>query len=146
MALFDTAVAAVLFAVFAGMVAAAARYPPEARVVPLVIGIPGLVLSAWQVAREIARCRSSAAESAAADEPDASDQGQAVLWLMVFVLLVLAGGFVVGGTLAVMVSQRFWLRESWRTTLIGGAVAFVTMSFGLERQLGLVLFTGWLME
>ena len=42
----------------------------------------------------------------------------------------------------VMVSQRFWMRESWRTAIIGGAVAFLILYGGIQQGLGFVLFEG----
>jgi hypothetical protein len=72
-------------------------------------------------------------------------QGLAFKWIFLFVLMIIAGGFVVGGTLAVMASQRFWLRESWRTTGWGGAIAFVILRFGFELGLALPLFDGLLL-
>jgi hypothetical protein len=139
-------VAAALFAIFAVMVTAALRYPPEARLVPLVVGIPALILAGWQLWREIVRQRSAATEAARPAAPGrrVSTEGASVAWLAAFALMVLAGGFVVGGTLAVMACQRFWLRESWRTTLAGGAVALFITYGCFERALGLALYGGWI--
>jgi hypothetical protein len=59
------------------------------------------------------------------------------------------GGVIVGGVAAVFVAQRFWLRESTRTALVGAVVAVGILYFGLERQLGVGLFrgllSGWLL-
>jgi hypothetical protein len=133
----EITVASTLFAVFAAMVAAAASYPQEARLVPLIVGVPAMALAGWQLWRELT------GERAKMDEP-ATNEGASIAWLAFFALLVLAGGFVAGGTIAVMVCQRFWLRERWRTALIGGAVALFVSYACFERGLGLTLFGGWI--
>jgi hypothetical protein len=142
----NVAVAATLFVVFAGMVALTANYPHEARFVPLTVGMPALLLSGWQLWREFAGSRSSVETSRNSDEDrsNAGAGGVAIAWLAMFTLIVLAGGFVVGGTLAVMVSQRFWLRESWRTAGWGGVGTFAFLHFCFEQVLGVPLFGGWL--
>lgn len=143
----DTAVAAALFAIFVVMVAVATRYPREARLVPLVVGVPAMLLAGWQLSREMTRSRSAAVEPARGARVFMTRaEGRSLAWLAFFTLMVLAGGFVVGGPIAVMACQRFWLGESWRTTLFGGALAFIVAHVCFERALGLVLFSGWLAE
>lgn len=127
----------VLFVLFA---AAAARYPAEARLVPLVVAVPAVFLAAWQLQRDVSRNPDRGVENASASAHAAT----AIMWLAIFVLLVLLGGFVVGGTLAVMASQRYWLGESWRATFAGGVISLGTLAVGFERLLGVVLFEGWL--
>jgi amino acid permease len=140
----DTVVSAIMAVIFAGMAALATGYPPEARFVPLLVAGPATMLAAWQLARDL-RTR-PAPESGVTSTPHGgrNDGGLAIAWLAAFVLMVLAGGFVVGGTLAVVLCQRFWLRESWRTTLISGALSLVVLLVCFQRLLGLLLYEGWL--
>ena len=140
----DLAVAAVLFLAFVVMVGAALRYPAQARLVPLVVGIPGILLSGWQLSREVANRRPEAHSAEVETSQHASTEGSSIAWLVAFALAVLAGGFVIGGTLAVMGAMRFWLRESWRTTLTGGGIALLITYACFERALGLVLYGGWI--
>ena len=113
---------------------------------PLIDRHPGAGADGVGAARAVAH--------AASREPAASparlshrSQGVAFAWFVAFVLAIVAGGFSIGGVAAVVVAQRFWLRESWRTSLIGGAVAFVVLVAGIDRGLGQPLFegvvTGW---
>jgi hypothetical protein len=139
----DITVAGAVFITLAAMVVATIGYPPEARLVPLVIGIPTLLLAAYQLWREAMRLSTTAAAADAPPVPEKPTEGRDLGWLFFFVLFVLAGGFTFGGSLAVVVSQRFWLRESWRIALVGGAIAFLLLHFILERQFGLALFPGW---
>ena len=140
----DTLLAATLLVVFVAMVATSNGYPPAARLVPMLVGIPAIVLAAYQVWRERAAISlvgvGRTTERRRKDPIDPST----IAWFGAFALIVLVGGFTVGGPIAVIVSQRMWLRESWRTALIGGAAAFVLLSVFVDRLMGLVLFSGWI--
>jgi len=132
-----------LLAVFAAMVAVASGYPAAARLMPLAIGIPAALLAAWELRREWR----AGAGGAAAGHRSRAGQVAGLVWFVAFVLAIVAGGFIVGGIAAVVAAQRFWLRESWRTALVGGTTAFVVLAGGIERGLGQPLFegviTGW---
>jgi hypothetical protein len=137
----DLAVAAALLAIFAVMTATAAGYPAAARLMPLVVGVPAVGLTLWELWRAWRTPHDSASDRRG------SGQGAALAWFIAFVLAVVAGGFIVGGIAAVVTVQRFWLRESWRTACLGGIAAFVVLAGGIERGLGQPLFegvvTGW---
>ena len=131
-----------LAVVFAAMTATASVYPPDARLMPLVVGIPAFALAAWELWRAW-----RAAGQPSGDGRRRSGQIAALAWFGGFVAAIVAGGFLVGGTAAVMVLQRFWMRESWRTACLGGIAAFAVLAAGIERGLGQPLFegvvTGW---
>jgi hypothetical protein len=151
-------VAFLMFAIFGSMVVTAAGYRHEARLVPLVVGIPALLLAAWQMYVEIRQGGSSADRGSEGSPRDVrtpqpgghaatrSKEAEAVAWLLLVTGLVLAGGMVTGGTIGVMLCQRMWLRESWRTTFAGGLAAILVLHFCFERALGQTLFEGWLFE
>jgi hypothetical protein len=141
----DVIVAVLVCALLTCMVVAAAAYPPEARLVPLVIGIPSALLAAWQLYRDAAgRGGADEGTDGANQTGSRSAAARSIAWVLLFTLAVLAGGFEVGATLAVMVTYRVWLRESWRITATGGAVAFFLSYVCFERLLGLPLFPGWI--
>jgi hypothetical protein len=134
-------VAAAIFAVFAAMVIAALAYPPQARLVPLVVGIPAAILAAYQIVREMAMPRP---HQPPPDQSDVAGLGRGPLWILLYIAIVLVGGFTWGGPLAVATSQRFWLKEPWKTSIASGIVAFVLIYVVLQEQLGVVLFEGWI--
>jgi hypothetical protein len=136
----DLTVAITLVVVFAGMTARATAYPSAARLMPLVIGIPAIVLASWEL-WSLWR----AGDGGAAPRSRAG-RTAALAWFAAFVLAIVAGGFLVGGIAAVIVAQRYWLRESWRTACIGGVVAFAVLAGGIERGVGQPLFEGVVTE
>lgn len=137
----DLAVGVALLALFGGMVVAASSYPAAARLLPLTIGIPALVLTVWEL-RGQWRATPPTEPAASPAHLQHRSQGVGFLWFVAFVVAIVAGGFVLGGVAAVIVAQRFWLRESWPTSLVGGAIAFVVLFAGIERGLGQPLFEG----
>lgn len=151
-------VALAVLVIFATMVAVATTYGHEARLVPLVIGIPAMSLAGWQVFREVrhraphtagpgtASANQRDESRAASADADRSSDTEPIVWLLLFTGVVLLGGLVAGGTLGVMGCLRIWLRESWRTTATGGAVAIFVLHFCFERGFGMALFGGWLVE
>lgn len=54
------AMAVVMLAIFSVMVGMATQYPPQARFMPYVVGIPGLIMCLIQLALEIRNLRSNA--------------------------------------------------------------------------------------
>jgi hypothetical protein len=137
----ELAIALGLGAFFLATVLAAGTYQPEARLLPWVVGVPALGLVALQVTRVLR------APIAAADAHVSGVSGadlQAVVWWGLFAVVVILGGVLAGGVVAVFVTQRFWLRESTRTALVGALVAVSLLYFGFERQLGVGLFRGLL--
>jgi TctA family transporter len=144
------AVAVVVCGVFAGMVLLAIGYPPLARLIPLLIGIPSLALAASLLAGEWLAVSTPPIVPVESSGPvrDAASRWrelEAIVWLLASSAIVLAAGLVIGGTIAVMACQRIWLRDSWRATAGGGIIALLVVHVALERGLGLRLFEGLLL-
>ena|SRR6476620_2521353 len=83
----------VFFAVFVGL---AFTIHHEAAVMPLLVGVPGLVLSLVQLAIEMRKV------TVIADEPIFSPRERSIaIWLLGFVLAIIAFGFDFGATVLV---------------------------------------------
>jgi hypothetical protein len=136
----DRAVALCLLAVFAGMSIVATGYHYEARLMPLVVGVPAIGLTIAQLLKRPAAAATVRASGASRGELIA------MAWLTAFALLVALGGVVAGGAVAVALTQRAWLRERWRTALLSGALSAALLLFVFERQLGIALFQGLVAE
>jgi hypothetical protein len=141
----ERAVTGLLIAIFATMTGVASLYPSTARLMPLTVGIPAILLATWQLRREWSA--EALSESRSLEPAFRPEEVTAIAWFVLFVLLIVAGGFVIGGVIAVAASQRFWLKEPRRTVLTSAAVAFAILQGGLVWGMGLPLFegivTGW---
>src|SRR5262245_36352412 len=99
-----TLTAGIMFAIFLVMVALAFTYEPGARMLPLVVGIPGLLLSGTQFIVEL---RSSAPQTVTPAEVGA--EWRMFGWVVLFVAGIVAFGFPYAGPILVAV----YLRVSW---------------------------------
>jgi hypothetical protein len=136
----DRAVALCLLAVFAGMSIVAVGYQYEARLMPLVVGLPAIALTIAQLVKR------PLAAAPVHESMVSRAELVALAWLAAFAALIALGGVVVGGAIAVMLTQRAWLRERWPTALLGGALSAALLLVVFERQLGIALFQGLLVE
>ncbi|HET7669740.1 MAG TPA: tripartite tricarboxylate transporter TctB family protein [Burkholderiales bacterium] len=139
---------------FGVMVGVATQYPPQARFMPLVVGVPALLLCLVQVVLEFKSRRRAAAESTVA--PDAATTGETagetsrrerVLWGS---FLALVAGTVLFGfwaTIPVFIAAflRVVGRESWGFSLalaaVGTGVLVAVFRFGL----GVILHNGFVL-
>ena len=124
----------VLFAFF---VAQAFFFRHEAAVMPLLVGLPGFILSLVQLIVEI---RAHAGRNE--DKPIISGpEGTIMLWLAGFTLGVIAFGFVLGAPLLLAAYLYFVAGERLAVSVLGGGLCVAVM-LGLERLLHIPLFEG----
>lgn len=139
--------AGLMFAIFVGAVAMAAlTFPEGARFLPLVIGIPGLVLAGIQFVTEwraSARHRPAPAET----PEDSGLLGRELRmfgWFFLFLGGIIAFGFPYAGPVLIGAYLRFSWREKW-TICLGAMVLAWAILYGVfEHGLGLPLFDGLL--
>jgi uncharacterized membrane protein YfcA len=134
----DVVLSGALLVVFTTMAAVAMLYPPDSRLLPLVVGIPGIALCATQLACAFAprRARPSASR--------ASSHREVVMlaWFAGFVVGVLLFGFQYGGPALVFAYLLLHQREK---PLVAATAALVLLAFlhlVFERLLELTLFEG----
>jgi hypothetical protein len=132
-------VSAVMLAIFAAMVGYAATFPADARFLPWVIGIPGLVFS---IAQFVIELRSG--ESEARSPEERRRELKMFAWLVAFIVAILLFGFVYAGPALVAAYLYFDWRESPLTVLASALVAFAIFYGVFERALELRLFDGFL--
>jgi hypothetical protein len=127
----------VLFAIF---VSQALFFRREAAVMPLLIGLPGLILSLAQFIIDLRKA------GKAEDEPIFSAAERTImLWLSGFVLGIIALGFVAGAPLLVAAYLIFVAGERWLVAAAGGALCLASM-YGLDRLLNIPLFEGLVIQ
>jgi Tripartite tricarboxylate transporter TctB family len=130
-------VSGIMVVVFATAVLLSFGYAPEARFLPLVIGIPGLLLSVAQLIKELR------------DRPDVviipeerRREAKMFAWFITFVGGLVLFGFLYAGPALVAAYLYFSGRERWYTAL-GAALFALAILYGVfERFLGLPLFEG----
>jgi len=146
--LFNLALVAVLLA----FVTVAAGYNPQARLMPLIIGIPVLALAVWQTVSDlILGARGAAAGAAAGERLSGSPREVATpprvpgreigvfLWTLLLFLLLYLFGFVATTFLYTFLSLKIRSRLNWPLSLgvAAAALAFLygVMVYALKVQL-----------
>ncbi len=137
----------VMLAVLGGMVFMAAGYPPEARFLPFVIGIPAVALTLIQFGVELRRA-AAAAPARNADETGGRLRREAGMFLYLVGLMaaILLFGFIIAPPLFVAVFLRLREKESWAVTLGGAAATLAMLYVMFETLLELSLYQGALVE
>ena len=141
--------AAIMLAIFASMVGMSTQYPPNARMVPLVIGIPGTILCLIQLVSEILasyRGQLSVEGSNKISSSELIREFKFFMWFPAFIVSVLVLGFFVTTLVLVFLFLRLDQRESMKLSLslsIGGAVVLYLV---FELMLGLPLYPGMFYE
>jgi hypothetical protein len=135
----EAILACIFLGIFLVVVIAATGYNRKARQMPLVVGVPGLVLSAGEVARQVFRKREPRLKETAARGSDEYKKTlRAIGWMVLLVALIWILGFTIGLPLFSMLFMKA-RKESWVTsviiTLIGVSVIYFLFGMGLEMSL-----------
>lgn len=132
-----TITAGIMFAIFAVMVGLSLTYEPDARFLPLVIGVPGLVLAALQLAVEL--------RAAPEGKFTASDRRAELAmfgWFVLFCAGIVIFGFPYAGPVLVAAYLYLSWNEKWYVCLGAGVFAWAVLYGVFEQILGLPLFEG----
>jgi hypothetical protein len=111
----------VMLAIFVAMVAVAATYPEETRLLPLVIGIPGIVLCLVQVVIDGIAARRTGVDTALSPTPKAIRETVLLGWFLGFLLAVLFFGFLIAAPVMIFAFLYFDQRETLRLAAIMAA-------------------------
>ena len=133
-------IAGVMLLIFATMVAMALTYPGEARLLPLVIGIPGLVLCILQFVVEL---RTKPEEAGKVfTRADRMAELKMFGWFSVFVFGIILFGFPYAAPIIVALYLHFSWGERWYVSLGAAAFAWAVLHGIFDYVLGLPLFEG----
>lgn len=130
--------AGIMLALFVSAVGIALIYfPAGARMLPLVVGIPGVILAAIQLVSELRRT-----DGKRTTPEVRAGEIRMVIWFAVFAAVIFLLGFIYGSPLLIAAYLHVQAKEKWYTTLIGAALAWVILEFVFSRGIGIVLFEG----
>jgi len=130
-------VSLIMVVVFAIAVGLSFTYAPEARLLPLVIGIPGLVLCLVQLVKEL---RERGIPVVTPEEH--AREWRMFAWFFVFVGGLVLFGFPYAGPPLVAAFLYFSGGEKWYVAVIAAIIAWLILYGVFERLLGLPLFEG----
>jgi len=160
---FSTALTFIMFLIFTSMVAISFDYPAKARFMPLVVGLPGIVLCLIQLAVDL--FRSSAADTsasvgqsiAAASAPESSQQEElpefgphtarqeVVMWgyFVSFIAAIILFGFYISVPIMLLTFLRRQGEASWKFALALAIAATLALYLMFGRVLGIELHPGF---
>ncbi len=136
-----------MLAIFAGMVAMAVGFPAEGRFLPFVIGIPGTVLCAIQLAIEVdAARRDPGGGLSDGERRKLRTAGILFCWLVAFMTAILLFGFLYAMPVALFAFLRLQQREPLILSLALSAGGLVGMWFIFDVMLRLPLHGGFVID
>ena len=139
-----TAVA--MLAIFLAMSLMALGFPEKARLMPLMVGIPGSVLALLQVLTELRTSVDDSMESDAQNGAARSIERHMFIWLLLYFFGILGFGFIYAAPVLVFGFLYFGEKETIKVAVFG-AIGTWAILYGLfEQAFEIPLFDGLLIE
>ena len=140
-----------IFLLFTFLFVATWNYGAKARLVPLIMLIPGIILTGIHIWR-IHRKPDLIKEEGVAEEDGESFEIKApfnqemwmVAWFIGFAALIWLTGFLVATPLFLILYLRLWAQEKWRLTLTLAVVTTICIYLIVEWAFKIILYRGWL--
>ncbi|HET6629643.1 MAG TPA: tripartite tricarboxylate transporter TctB family protein [Woeseiaceae bacterium] len=126
--------------IFLAMTLFAIGLPEKARLMPLMVGIPGSLLGIVQLVVEIRGTIRNGPPEVTAERRKA-ELGM-YLWVLLFFLGILGFGFIYGATALVFAFMVFGTRERLLTAVISAIATWAVLYGVFEEGLQIVLFKG----
>ena len=133
--------AGVMAVIFLTMTVLAFGFPPAARLMPLLSGVPGSVLALHCLGREI---RHALAETAPSTAEARRVERAMLAWTFAFFVGILAAGFLVAVPALVGAYLRLGAKERWTIALTSAAATWAVLYGLFELTFGIPLFDGFL--
>lgn len=128
----------IMLVIFVFFVQQALGFNADARFLPLLVGVPALVLSACQVAIEW-RKRRAQPQGEALFQPG---ERFTIVWLLMTVISVIVFGFSFGAPPMIAIYLAFIAKERPLTAVIGAVLCYGVLHYMFERLLNAQLFQG----
>ena len=130
-------ISGIMVLIFGAAVGFALTYDPDARTLPLMIGIPGFILTLVQFVREVREQHPDKINPA-----DLPRELRMFGWFVIFVGGLVLFGFMYAGPVLVATYLYFAGKEKWYVCLIAGIVVWGILYGVFEWFLGLPLWEG----
>ncbi len=132
------AVSLLMLAIFVFFVGQALAFRPEARAMPLLVGIPGILLCLVQIVLDWRKQNGTAPKAPFLTVAERS----LAAWLLLFLLGIIAFGFSYGAPPLVAAYLYFAARERPWVAVAGGIVCAAMLLLLFEKLLKVQLFEG----
>ena len=136
----------IMFVVFATMSLIALSFPDKAKLMPLIVGIPGTILALVQLFIELRSTLGQTAETADLVRETVGAERQMFTWMFLFFFGILGFGFIYAAPLLVFGFLWFGKGESLKVGLVGGAATWGILYGLFQRGFQIPLFDGLLLE
>ncbi len=138
--------AVIMLAIFLTMSLMALGFPEKARLMPLMVGIPGSVLALLQVLAELRTSVDDAMESEAQRGAARWNERHMFIWLLLYFFGILSFGFIYAAPLLVFGFLTVGQKETIKVAVFG-AIGTWAILYGLfEQAFEIPLFDGLLIE
>ena len=117
-------------------------FTPKARLIPLIIGVPALVLAVIQVISDYVLVKKESGSKEPSEER--ARQNTVLIWLLVLVGLIYVFGLLLGLALYLLLFIRFVSKESWIMSVGIGAAGFIAVYLLFVQLLHYPLYKGLL--
>ena len=130
---------------FASMSLMALGFTEKARLMPLLVGIPGTILGLVELVNEM---RATVRQAAAGEEADIVTRAELAMlgWVFVFFAGILCFGFVYAGPVLVFAFMLAGKKETLTVALISAAGAWIVLYGFFQLAMEIPLFQGLVIE
>ncbi len=135
----------VMFLIFASMSLMALGFTEKARLMPLLVGIPGTILAIIELMNEI---RATAAQAESGEPADVVTKAERTMlgWVGLFFLGILGFGFVYAGPILVFAFMLAGKKETPAVALVSAAGAWAVLYGFFQVAMEIPLFQGLVIE
>ena len=137
--------ALIMLLIFLSMSLMALGFTDKARLMPLLVGIPGILLGIVQLTSEIRQSAWRSADEADSDALSKAERNM-FLWIFIFFFGLLGFGFTYAAPIVVFAFMYAGKKESLLVALIGDAGTWAVLFGFFEQIMEIPLFQGLVVE
>jgi len=135
----------VMLLIFLSMSLMALGFTDKARLMPLLVGIPGILLGFVQLTTEIRQSTRRSADEANSDALSKAERNM-FLWIFIFFFGLLGFGFIYAAPIVVFAFMYAGKNESLLVALISAAGTWAVLFGFFEQVMEIPLFKGLIVE